>query len=165
MFQGIINLNERIGTIPYMPPQMFKNAVYNGSKADIFSLGAFLFNLVTGIKGFQMATDTDPYYRYIRNNLINQYWNHLPNQINNINLSQEFKDLTIRMVSFDENNRPTINQILNDIWFNDLTGLNNQQLIQLENDVHQEFLTRETQIQNNLNMLLMDNNEELDDNH
>ena len=43
------------------------------------------------------------------------------------------------MVSFDENNRPTINQILNDIWFNELTGLNNQQLNQLENDDVKNF--------------------------
>ena len=96
MFQGnngIIKLNKGIGTIPYVPPQIFINAVYNGSKADIFSLGVILFNLVTGIKGFQEATNTDPYYRYIRNNHINEYWNQLFKKINNINLSQEFKEL------------------------------------------------------------------------
>ena len=169
MFQGnngIINLNEIIGTDPYAPPQMFINAVYNGSKADIFSLGVILFNLVTGLRGFGRATNTDQYYTHIRNNQIAQYWNHLPNQINNMNLSQEFKNLYIRMVSFDENNRPSVNQILNDIWFNELTGLNNQQLIQLENEVRQEFLARENQIQNNPNIQpLMDNVEEFDDNH
>ena len=169
MFQGnngIIKLNKGIGTIPYVPPQIFINAVYNGSKADIFSLGVILFNLVTGKKGFNMAKNTDLLYRCIRNNHINEYWKLLFKKINNINLSQEFKDLYIRMVSFDENNRPTINQILNDIWFNELTGLNNQQLNQLENDVRHEFLTRENQIQNNQNMHpLMDNDEEFDDNH
>ena len=88
-------------------------------------------------------------YRYIVNNQINEYWNSLPNEIKNINLSQEFKDLYIRMVSFDENNRPTIDQILNDNWFNDLAGLNNAQLNKLENEVHNEFLARENPIQNN----------------
>ena len=168
MFQGnngIIKLNKGIGTIPYVPPQIFINAVYNGSKADIFSLGVILFNLVTGKIGFKRATNEDLYYRHIRNNNINQYWNQLANHIN-FNLSQEFKNLYIRKVSFNENNRPTINQILNDIWFNELTGLNNQQLIELENEVRQEFLARENQIQNNPNIQpLMDNVEEFDDNH
>ena len=52
------------------------------------------------------------------------------------------------MVSFDENNRPTIDQILNDNWFNELQGLNNVQLNQLENEVRNEFLARENHIQN-----------------
>ena len=145
---GIIQLNDRIGTIPYMPAQMFNNQPYNGSMADIFSLGVILFNLVTGRFGFNKADNHDPNYQFIRNNLINQYWNSLPNEINNFNLSQEFKDLYIRMVSFNENNRPTIDQILNDNWFNELQGLNNEQLNQLENEVRNEFLARENQIQN-----------------
>ena len=145
---GIIQLNDRIGTNHYMPPQMFNNQPYNGSKADIFSLGVILFNLVTGRFGFNNADNHDPNYQFIRNNLINQYWNNLANEINNFNLSQEFKDLYIRMVSFNENNRPTIDQILNDIWFNDLIALNNAQLNQLENEVRNEFLARENQIQN-----------------
>ena len=53
------------------------------------------------------------------------------------------------MVSFNENNRPTIDQILNDNWFNDLAGLNNAQIHKLENEVRNEFLARENQIQNN----------------
>ena len=144
---GIIQLNDRIGTIPYMPPQMFNNQPYNGSKADIFSLGVILFNLVTGRFGFNKADNHDPNYQFIRNNLINQYWNNLANEINNINnLSQEFKDLYIRMVSPNENNRPTIDQILNNNWFNDLVGLNDEQLNQLKEEVLNEFQARENQI-------------------
>ena len=143
---GIIQLNDRIGTNHYMPPQMFNNQPYNGSKADIFSLGAILFNLVTGIRGFNEAKINDNFYRYILNNHIDEYWNHLPNEINNLNLSQEFKDLYISMVSPNENNRPTIDQILNNNWFNDLVGLNDTQLNQLQNEVYNEFHAREEQI-------------------
>ena len=145
---GIIQLNDRIGTIPYMPPQMFNNQPYNGSMADIFSLGVILFNLVTGRFGFNKADNHDPNYQFIRNNLINQYWNNLANEINNINnLSQEFKDLYISMVSPNENNRPpTIDQILNNNWFNDLVGLNDAQLNQLEIEVLNEFQAREKQV-------------------
>jgi len=156
----IIQLQDFLGTTPYMPPQMFNHQPYNGSKADIFSLGVILFNLVTGMLGFKKADNHDNLYRYIINNQIDEYWNHLPNGINNLNLSQEFKDLYIRMVSFNENNRPTINQILNDIWFNDLIALNNAQLNQLENEVRNEFLARENQIQN---IQMQDNLEDEED--
>jgi len=152
---GIIQLNDRIGTIPYMPPQMFNNQPYNGSMADIFSLGVILFNLVTGRFGFNNADNHDPNYQFIRNNLINQYWNSLPNEINNFNLSQEFKDLYISMVSSNENNRPpTIDQILNNNWFNDLVGLNDTQLNQLQNEVYNEFHAREEQIHMQLDVNL-----------
>ena len=144
---GIIQLNDRIGIKHYMPPQMFNNQPYNGSKADIFSLGVILFILVTGRFGFNNADNHDPNYQFIRNNLINQYWNSLPNEINNLNLSQEFKDLYIWMVYSNENNRPqTIDEILNNNWFNDLVGLNDTQLNQLQNEVYNEFQARENQI-------------------
>ena len=144
---GIIQLHDEVGTNRRMPPQMFNHQPYNGSKADIFSLGTILFNLVTNRFGFDRATSQDFNYKFIINNKINEYWNSLSLYIN-FNLSQEFKDLYIRMVSFNENNRPTIDEILNDNWFNELGGLNNAQLAQLENEVHNAFLTREKQIIN-----------------
>ena len=124
---------------------MFDHQPYNGLKADIFSLGTILFNLVTNRFGFESATRQDLLYKFIIKNQIDQYWNIITGQID-FNLSQEFKDLYIRMVSFNENNRPTIDEILNDNWFNELEGLNNAQLAQLENEVRNEFLTRENQI-------------------
>ena len=155
---GIINLNDFVGTPNYASPQIFKCKPYNGSKADIFSLGVILFNLVVGMFGFKKADHNDEKYRCIMNNQINNYWVSLANaQINHLNFSQQFKDLYIRMVSFNENNRPTIDQILNDNWFNELQGLNNGQLNQLENEVRNEFLARENHIQN---ILLQDNIED-----
>ena len=146
---GIINLNDFVGTLHYTSPQIFKCKPYNGSKADIFSLGVILFILVVGMFGFKKADHNDEKYRCIMNNQINNYWVSLANaQINHLNFSQQFKDLYIRMVSFNENNRPTIDQILNDNWFNELQGLNNVQLNQLENEVRNEFLARENHIQN-----------------
>jgi len=145
----IINLNDFVGKPNYASPQIINNQIYNGSKADIFSLGVVLFNLVAGKFGFQKADKNDKCYRFIMANQINKYWETLStHHINHQNFSQEFKDLYIRMVSLNENNRPTIDQILNDHWFNELQGLNNDQLNQLENDVRNEFLARENQIQN-----------------
>ena len=136
---GIINLNDIVGVPQYAPPQMYIKKPYNGSKADIFSLGVILFKLVTGFFGFGNANRNDIYYRCIMDNQIDKYWAIFSNLLP-LNLSPEFKNLYIRMVSVNENNRPTIGQILNDNWFNELQGLNNQQL---ENQVRTEFIARE----------------------
>jgi len=145
----IINLNDFVGKPNYASPQILRCQAYNGSKADIFSLGVVLFNLVACKFGFENADKNDQFYRFIMANQFDKYWNALStHHINHQNFSQEFKDLYIRMVSFNENNRPTIDQILNDHWFNELQGLNNEQLNQLEIDVRNEFLARENQIQN-----------------
>jgi serine/threonine protein kinase len=146
---GIINLNDLIVIFNYAPPQIMCGKPYNGSKSDIFSLGVILFSLVVGRFGFNEASKKDQFYRFIMVNQVDKYWESLStHQEINLNFSQEFKDLYIRMVSFNENNRPTIDQILNHNWFNELQGLNNEQLNQLENEVRNEFLARENQIPN-----------------
>ena len=136
-------LNEKIGTINYMAPEINNSTSYNGDKADVFSLGCILFILVTGQFGFLKAKDNDNYYKYIKNQQIDEYWERLPNEIKNNNYSPEFKNLYIRMVSFQEKNRPTVSQVLQDKWFNELINLNNQQLEELEKEVRNEFHQRE----------------------
>ena len=71
-------LNDVVGKQRYRPPQMNMNVNYNGNKADIFSLGVILFNLVTGSFGFHIANNLDPQYRYIMNKHFGQYWHTLP---------------------------------------------------------------------------------------
>ena len=144
---GIINLNDLVGFVNYASPQIFQNKTYNGPKADIFSLGVILFNLVVGQIGFEQAVIQDNLYKLIIRNEIDTYWKVSNIEKLNLNLSQEFKNLYIRMISYNENNRPTIDQILNDKWFNELRGLNNDQLNQIEDEVRNEFLTRENLVQ------------------
>ena len=45
-------LTEFLGTINYASPEIFLHRPYNGVKADIFSLGVILLNLVTCRIGF-----------------------------------------------------------------------------------------------------------------
>ena len=53
------------------------------------------------------------------------------------------------MVSFNENNRPTIAQILNHHWFDEINNLDEQQLNQLKINVLNEFLARAKQVNEN----------------
>jgi len=100
---------------------------------------------------FERATATDQYYSHINNHQPVNYWNAIP--LNGINLSQSFKNLFIRMVDPEPNNRPTIEQILNDEWMNEINNLNNEQMTALENEVRQEFQNREHNINNNVEPL------------
>ena len=143
-----IPMNGYFGTRNYKAPQRFLNVPYNGDKADIFSLGVILFFLVTHLFPFPSARNDDLYYRQIRNKNENKYWNMQPNEIQTYNLSPEVKRLFFRMVAFNENDRPTLDQILADQWFDEIRNLDNQQLDQIENNVLNEFTARENELNN-----------------
>ena len=143
-----IMLNELVGTINYISPQILAHRPYNGEKADIFSLGATLFTLVTGLIGFEMATRRDDFYKYIILGDTNKYWNAQNEQLNNIkiSLSDEVKDLYISMIQYHENDRPNIAQVLNHHWFDEINYLDNEELNDLEIDVRNDFLSRVNKI-------------------
>ena len=137
-------LKGKIGTQNYMPPQMFlSNTKFKPIKADIFSLGVVLFTLSAGVNGFWTAED-NTLYKYIKENTEKSkenYWNVLKGK--NIELSPSLQDLYIRMVSFNEDNRPSIDEILEDKWFKDIDKLNDEERNKLEQDIYSEFEKRE----------------------
>ena len=143
------NLQEQAGTKSYVAPEVLSNRPYDGIRADIFSLGQFLFILVAGIPGFNFASSEDIYYKLIIKQHLDHYWEMLESMIN-LNLSPKFKDLFIRMVNPNPAQRPTIEQILNDAWMQEIINLNDEQMNALENEVRNEFQLREQQIQQGL---------------
>jgi len=106
------NIQEFVGTISYSAPEILLNQPYDGIKCDIFSLGQLLFNLVNQIFGFQSAREDDQHYTLIRQQNYAEYWN--SPAFAQLNLSNNFKNLFVRMVAFNPNERPTIDEILND---------------------------------------------------
>ena len=52
------------------------------------------------------------------------------------------------MVSYEPNERPTIEEILNSEWLHEINNLNPQQILDLENEIFKEFQNREAQIEN-----------------
>ena len=63
-----------VGAKIFRPPQMLGNNKYCGDKADIFTLGANLFIIVTGIYGFFQFCENDQYYNSLKKDK-NKYWN------------------------------------------------------------------------------------------
>ena len=133
-----------VGTRQYICPQMWLNKLYTGIDADIFSLGAVLFNLVTGKFGFYVSTLNDKLYKLIANKYYKLYWDQLANQYPYISkLSEEFKNLYIKMVSFKPEKRPRINEILNDPWLSEINNMSEEQLNEIHEEMMEEFVTLE----------------------
>ena len=145
-------LNDYVGENDYNSPQIIEQHVYNGFKNDIFSLGNILYNLITCRKGFLEASKSDNNYKLIILNKFDEFWYKKQKEIG-INPSQLFKNLYSRMVAFNENDRPTIDQILQDPWFAEIRNLNNAQQNQLDNQIHNEFLQRENIANQNINQM------------
>ena len=56
---------------------MINHQVYNGFKADIFSLGVILFKLLNNKFPFKIANIKDKLYNLIFKQNFNNYWNKL----------------------------------------------------------------------------------------
>ena len=75
---------------------------------------------------------------------MNAYWNW--GKSYNIDPSNEFKNLFIRMVAYNPQQRPTIDGILNDPWLQETNNLNNDELDALENEIRNELQKREAKL-------------------
>ena len=128
-------------THKYASPELFNHHPYDGFKDDIFSLGQLLIQLVTRVYGFDSSKGDDHCYELIKLKQYGNYW-HLE-RFQNINVTNEFKNLFVRMVAYDPSERPTIVEILNSQWMQEINNLNDEQLNNLENEVRQELHNRE----------------------
>ena len=142
-------LTNFVGTLNYAAPQMFSGKPYNGIKADIFSLGVILLNLATGKIGFIRAIKDDKYYKFIMNHHYKLYWDSVKGKI--CEISEELKSLYLKMVSYNEEKRPSIEEILKDPWMKEINDLNEMEYKLLEKEVYQEFALLDKLLNNNIN--------------
>ena len=166
---GSGKLNQFLGTLNYAAPEIFLHRPYNGIKVDIFSLGVVLINLVTCKIGFIQATRKDKYYKYIMVKKYKQYWDSVIGQIGDI--SEDLKKLYIKMVCYNPDERPSIEEILNDPWMEEINNLNESEYKKLEKEIYEDFKEREKKvIESNENIssssnedMSMDNNRGLEE--
>ena len=96
----------------YKSPEMWEKDEFDGKKSDIFSLGAVLFNLVTGVCGFATSKQNDKYYKHIRNKNYEKYWK----KFEDYKLSEDFKELYQSMIAYEPEKRPSFEKILESNW-------------------------------------------------
>jgi len=132
-------LEGEYGTRGYKAPEVTKDNEYDGIKADIFSLGVLLLNIRTAKFLFKETKEGKEKTVYdLVKDKDKQIWNIIEgNSIQG--LSDEFKSLFLRMVSLNPKDRPSIDDILKDKWFN----LSQEERIRVAEEVRQEFIDRE----------------------
>ena len=134
------------GSKCYIPPEMYvKGAKKISFKADIFSLGALLFRLVTKKWGFKTSKVKNENYRHIANKNMDIYWNDMSIEINKT-LSDEFKDLYFKMVTYNPDNRLTIEKIYEHPWMKKIIDLKQDEYNKLEMEVFKYLAKLEEKI-------------------
>ena len=121
------------GTSYIMCPQMFeKGKTYNGIEADIFSLGVVLFHIVLGKVCFEDAAHSS--YNDIKDSKDSKDKEHKKFWDNYGKLTEDFKNLFAKMVTYNPEERPKIEDILeNDPWIKTLNILDPQEYEDLVN--------------------------------
>lgn len=101
-----------VGTNTYMAPQVRNKSGYNGNAADVFSVGVLMFIMACGTFPFLQGMINDQYYKYIFAGRPDCYFN----KVQATQYSAEFKDLFLRMVSYDEQSRISLEEIKSHPW-------------------------------------------------
>lgn len=111
-FRKIHSLKSYRGTMTYMAPEIKLGQTYDGVQIDLFSTGVILFIIVQGIFPFKEAKKDEYFYNLLCKGDFDTYWKKTGGQ----NLSDEFKDLIIKMFSFEGKDRPSIAEIRAHPW-------------------------------------------------
>ena len=128
-------LQRYVGSSYYCSPEILEGKSYDGDKADIFSIGALLFVLMTKNFAFDEAIiDNNSFiikkilYKIIQTKQYDKYWELLERYFNIKNLSPNFKNLFLKMVAYNPEERPTIEEIRNDKFMSDITNASEEKL-------------------------------------
>lgn len=112
---------------------------YDGRKNDIFSLGVLLFVVTIGEFPFESTTYSDEKYKFIIKGRYNKFWEFF----NNIEISDEFKDLINSLISLNPAKRLSTDEILKHPWIIKNLGKDyNKQNEILDKDINDEFNSR-----------------------
>ena len=123
------------GTPHYCPPEINEKKSYDGTKVDIFTLGVMLF--IMRFKQFGFATaklekDTkkvrDFLYTLIIEKDYDRYWELLKKHSNIKNLSPQFKNLYLKMVAYNPDERPTIEEIKQDEFMANIVNASEEEM-------------------------------------
>ena len=113
-YKKITKLQSYRGTMTYMAPEIKEGKTYDGKQIDMFSVGVILFIIIQGIFPFKEAKKDEYFYNLILKGDLATYWK----KVGGDSLSPEFKDLILRMFSYDGSKRPTVDELKVHPWMN-----------------------------------------------
>jgi serine/threonine protein kinase len=111
-FRKVHSLKSYRGTMTYMAPEIKEGKTYDGMQIDMFSTGVILFIIVQGIFPFKEAKKDEYFYNLLLKGDFDTDWKKTGGQ----NLSDDFKDLILKLFSYDGKDRPTVEEIRNHPW-------------------------------------------------
>ncbi len=144
-------MKDILGTSAYLAPEVRQKKNYDGKKADIFCLGSILTILVIGIPGFKRANIFDNFYQCIIKENTELYWRLIEAQVDEVKqLSKEFKELYIKMITYDPNKRINAEGILNNNWFDEIKEIKKDKIKmdKLEEEIKSKFTEIENKVKN-----------------
>ena len=141
-------LMKTVGTPFYFPPEILERKAYDGEKADIFSLGVILFTLMTKNFPFEktninetLNTDKNILHKYIKEKQYDKYWISIDEYLGIKNFPQKFKNLFVKMVAYNPEERPSIDEIRKDEWMSDIIDAGEEKLTNLRNKMINQITT------------------------
>lgn len=135
-----IELKDFVGSECHKAPEILSKKPYDGEKIDIFSAGVTLLSLVLGKFTFKNASEDDPLYSLIISKNYEKFWNKI---LGNKKLSDDFKDLYMKMVEYNPKERIDIDGILNSKWLSDIRNANEEKLKELKSKMINELKVAE----------------------
>ena len=108
--------------------KLFSSNGYNGIQTDVFALGVILFGMVLRRPPFKIADIDDPFYRMIFCHQFEEFWQPWDSFAEQCDseISDDFKELFISMVTFNPVMRLSINEILSSRWMRRETPISSQ---------------------------------------
>merc|ERR1711981_454740 len=103
-FKKIDRLKSYRGTMTYMAPEIKEGKQYDGKQIDVFSTAVILFIIVQGIFPFKEAKKEEYFYNLLLQGKLDTYFQ----KVNGTGLSEDFKDLILKLFSYNGAERPTI---------------------------------------------------------
>ncbi|TPX51405.1 hypothetical protein SeLEV6574_g00312 [Synchytrium endobioticum] len=102
----------RCGSGPYMPPEEFTDATYDGTKVDVWACAVIYIAMVFQRFPWQTASPSDPNYKaYLAGNFKCKFFDRLP---------EGPRQIIRHMLTPDPDVRPTIAEVLADPWIKSL---------------------------------------------
>jgi serine/threonine protein kinase len=98
----------------YMAPEIKEGKTYDGTQVDLFSVGVIIFIIVQGIFPFKEARKEEYFYNLLLTGQIETYFE----KVNGTGLSADFKDMILKLFSYDGSKRATVEELKSHPWLN-----------------------------------------------
>jgi len=98
----------------YMAPEIKEGKTYDGTQVDLFSVGVIIFIIVQGIFPFKEARKEEYFYNLLLTGQIETYFE----KVNGTGLSADFKDMILKLFSYDGAKRATVEELKSHPWLN-----------------------------------------------